>query len=1048
MMMANPGVIRRPFHSRTLDWVTRCEKIDAWGYLDPFNWFITKGAIGGWLPHFDDIVVACADTAQASLEGLFGRVRHATCDFIGTIDHIPLWGFRRSEDAAAVQDSFIRLNLRPIDFPSVGDSQHAIGMYLTTNFLGTYHSFGVSGTAGLKSLTMRDCTGFRSYAFLNSDAILYGDASAWGFHLGIRYDAALAVVWRRQIKTEANAAIGGLLPDRSLVLLSTEPSVANSPNSLAMWFIGGAGITDQQAARLAVDCDDFFIDLDTYRDFAVPPIVLGPNAFGPDALAAIVPATMRVYRQLPFPATNTTPASATNAYPITDMMGRPYTQGSLTHILTADPVQTTAGSADLIITDARTPELLADDAVTIAGAQGGNGLAASDINGRRHLLEILGPTQFRVRAGQVANASGALGGVVITTGNQMFRPRQDQNFIPPRNGCAHAMVWSNRAPPGPDAVVTGAVNLRGNDSMAPITRQTTLSDLRAGLQCRPWYTTRQTAIGSTLATVAYHMGYAARNEPDDPRGWGYEDYLEQYGLDPAKALPWAHFWQHADQIFTRGQAGFAVCDDYVIWPMGKLADHPYAPARKRVWYDFEHRDFRPAAPTREMLIRSGEIAQAKGMKMSLLSHVLAGNRAAANGWTPDLANEIINHPGWETIDILAAWADTEFPDPIDMLDAQWAYLGGSTGALPFPANKVLVSGFLGAGKNRIDDPGPFAQKQMPIEQCERIANWMVAHGIVHFHTARAAATEGGEIERVVNQQLIAYLPNLAGEVPPVPDEPVPVANAWRDDVVSIGGTVSNLEYDGVLQLVDALMLQGLWPLIEHLGLYALATSIAASVDVRQRKLATLSGTTLPTFTPFAGFSTHGQTVGDSIRTGFMPRAHVIGAAADNFMMAMWQRVDVPIAGGFAAGAATQTAGSPVETTIRWQIKGGSGMGQQTSNICATAVGAEIDSGPDAQGLLATQRTGGGQHTWWHNGAQQGTPVLPTTLSAILPDGEIFIGTSGNTSGGASATVYRATDPAAFVVGQALTADQHVMLHNTLSTWVERMSLLATGGAPP
>jgi hypothetical protein len=762
---------RRGHDPRTLDWMFRCDKIERADYLYHLDNLMGRGRDNAaWLEEDGELLVLGATTLQANLEGLKDFINYANVTVNGTILCDRLFGIYRGDISA---NSYVDFNEAAADWPGVTLNGHSIAVFVTTNNVGPYQALGATGQGGNKSFMIREGSGFRSGAWLASDQAIFGDGQAWGFSLASRTGANAVTLWRNGIK-ETNSSAAVTLPAGDISALAAEPGSSNTPNKLLVAWIGGP-LTDEQCAQMASDVLRFVRDLGIYDAVEVPPVVLGENCFGPTAIDGIVPADLRVYRQLAFPLTDSTPAEDTNAYPITDSIDRAYVISQDVQLLDADPITATDTSDVLDIDFGASHGVVVGDVLEIAGSEGGGGFAAGDINKRHHVTGVDGDI-VEITMDAAATSTETFGGIAEAISVRKIMPNvRTSTFTPTRGGRYWHTTWMNR---GLRDVVDGAITgaTKGNDSYGPITRLTQQGTgpedptyIAAGVSCRPHFSTKAKARTAFLVHAAHVAGYLDRNDPDDPLGEGYLDIAEagvsgfaDSDLDPAKVLTWQEALVQADDIFTTPYS-FATSIDYVILSAKQLDDvQNLTMSQKGIWIDDEASDDAGGLLRFTTLTRLNQICAAKGIKWGSYGHFMAGSQAEANGWTKEYAADIIAMSECEAINIIAS-ENTPAGNPAAYLDTQVDMFTGTSGLIPIPYEKIQVSLTLGPGKNSIDDPYPFSSSQVTFEHCEEVAAWIQARGVKHTHVRRVGMPEGGTIDRVPNQQLIRYLPDLTDE---------------------------------------------------------------------------------------------------------------------------------------------------------------------------------------------------------------------------------------------------------------------------------------------
>lgn len=1012
-----PGLLQRGLGGTTRGWLGRLDRVPGWDYVVALDQLVRNGEAHGWLAS-GELFVLGTGNQQSSLEGIRGEIVAADCTVNGTIVFTRKYGASRADVS---ENSYIDLGLTVSAIDGVTLNSHSLAVYLTTNYLGPYQEAGASGTAGAKSFMIRGGSGFRSGAWAGSDQVIFGDGTAWGYAGFTRTGANSVIARKHQVRTTSSIPAVSL-PAVNMTLLSAEPGASNSPNQLLLCHVG-AGLTQEEGDWRERDFTQFVRTLGILDEIVVPPIVLGPNCFGPTAINDIEPNTVRVYRQTPFPATNSTPATSTNAYPITDAITRTYRFRGAVDTLAADPITTTNGSATVTIAHVGHGAKV-DDVVQLLGASAFHGLGTADLN-RRHLItEVPDVNSYKVVMPATANASGAGGGAPITARYTLI-DIQTSTFMPPRGGRFWHNFWVNRGERDePDGPYTTS-NFKGNDNYGPITRMTAQvsPEITNAVSCRPVFTTKRRGGGAMLAHCAHVLGMLDR---DDVRlttfqgvfraeGWGYLDIAEAWDLDPAMVMTWQEAFMRADELFTIALAGYAVCYDLAILSSKKLVDLPggYTASQYGVWGDDEPANNWTPAFRLELFAALDDICSAMGTKWGLYGHYLTGSQAINNGWSKEIGYQVLALPACETIGIVSPHAP---PGGIAaFLDAQADTF--TDGVAPIDYSKLLVSMTLGAGKNDINDAGPLSAGQPTLEECDECAAWMSLHGIIHRHVRRVGMLEGGEITRVPNQQLIHYLPYLGGTGPV---SGLGEAGDWEAAVIENGGTVSGDRLGAIgtywiTPLVDA----GIWEKLDVCLLLKGENDIQCLTDLRNRMLASRgAGGAAGSFVVDGYWQCDG--VDDYIQHLWTPSADAEAMTGTDQMLAVDVVDETPATSVYALGTVTNSALgqalrlNPLNSTTiggsGYRLQGQAGFDNRTFDSATAWATA---------GLFAIQKAPGNASTVWLDGALLGT-LSPSTFSATLPVHPLVIGAIDSSG---TITGFKAGKRRLVLAGQSLTAEE-------------------------
>lgn len=240
------------------------------------------------------------------------------------------------------------------------------------------------------------------------------------------------------------------------------------------------------------------------------------------------------------------------------------------------------------------------------------------------------------------------------------------------------------------------------------------------------------------------------------------------------------------------------------------------------------------------------------------------------------------------------------------------------------------------------------------------------------------------------------------------------AELWADAVRSNGGSVS----DDRLALVSAFIVEekaiGAWALTDDYWALWGETSVQSLVSLKQRRLATVSGS--PTFAANTGYTFSGT---NYINTGFIPSTHAVNLVATNGRLATYDRTNV------AASNAVITAGA-VNLTIVTR----SGTNLMRGTVCSATFNVTGSEASDRRGLNVLSRTGTTTAVAYRRGAVSGSGgAVASTLS--LPSVSLFIG-GGNNAG--SITGGFAGSVGMFAVGAPLSAAQEAAHYTNVQAW--------------
>lgn len=273
--------------------------------------------------------------------------------------------------------------------------------------------------------------------------------------------------------------------------------------------------------------------------------------------------------------------------------------------------------------------------------------------------------------------------------------------------------------------------------------------------------------------------------------------------------------------------------------------------------------------------------------------------------------------------------------------------------------------------------------------------------------------------------------------PPVGGEPDPDAQAWADNVIAAGGTVSS----GVLFTIDAFVkaekAAGTWDLTDDYWVFAVESSMQARVSLKFKlaQPAVVGGT--PLFTPFMGYTFDGSS--NWYNTGFIPNGHNVAMTNTEMRLAVYERGTASIAG--VSMGADSTANRVMNINAR--TAAGTVTGRMNCPASLT-FGSGIIS---ADGMTALSRTGtaAGDSKVYRNGSEiayvsGGSPLATTTLAAH----QLYIGANDQTG---TAVNFRNSQVAFACAGAYLTAGQELAQYDNVQAMIAAFEAMA-GTLPP
>lgn len=235
------------------------------------------------------------------------------------------------------------------------------------------------------------------------------------------------------------------------------------------------------------------------------------------------------------------------------------------------------------------------------------------------------------------------------------------------------------------------------------------------------------------------------------------------------------------------------------------------------------------------------------------------------------------------------------------------------------------------------------------------------------------------------------------------------ALAWVVAVCVNGGTVSAARATLVSNLIASLRASGSWALRDDCWLPAAENSVQARTSLKQRRLATITGS--PVFTADRGFLQDGAA--SFLNTGFIPSTHGVAMTGTDARIECYEITNVALSSSYAAGCSNSSTQNCYVNPCTAVFRAGVGLGNNGS----AAAGQVFLPVADSRGLVGGQRSGT-TLTYDKNGASFGS--LSPTFGASLATVALYIGALNN--GGVAAN-FRPTAISWLSVGASLTAAQ-------------------------
>lgn len=243
--------------------------------------------------------------------------------------------------------------------------------------------------------------------------------------------------------------------------------------------------------------------------------------------------------------------------------------------------------------------------------------------------------------------------------------------------------------------------------------------------------------------------------------------------------------------------------------------------------------------------------------------------------------------------------------------------------------------------------------------------------------------------------------------------------AWAAAVVANGGTVSPGRAAIVAQFIGAEKDSGAWALTDdYMGLWA-EGSVQALTSLKQRRLATVSGT--PTFTTDRDYLFDGS---NYIDTGFIPSTHALSMGANSVHVEVYERSNV------STNTAAIGTNSGTNRQVRVNPNNGSNAALGYGN---NAQGTFTLPASTSVGLTQMGRSGVAVTTAY--GAKNGVDMVrsadPSAVGASLPSHSLYIGGLNNIG---SLTNGRACRVGFVAWGAALSEAQRLARYNAVQAW--------------
>lgn len=223
-------------------------------------------------------------------------------------------------------------------------------------------------------------------------------------------------------------------------------------------------------------------------------------------------------------------------------------------------------------------------------------------------------------------------------------------------------------------------------------------------------------------------------------------------------------------------------------------------------------------------------------------------------------------------------------------------------------------------------------------------------------------------------------------------------------------------------LIDGLVADGVWPILDVLQIYATQDSTTALLNLKSSSFAaTLVGT--PTFTADSGFTGGANATTTRINTGFTPSTAGGSYTQNSACIGYWLNTNATNAGVSVSGVRT----GPAAYNFHPKYTDNSVY----PRINSTSSTTYANSG-DARGLYLMSRSGSTTINSYKNGVSLGT--ADTATSAAVPDFPLIV-----LGGYASTATYSAPATgqvgSAFIAGGDLDATEQLALYDRLRAYM-------------
>lgn len=240
-------------------------------------------------------------------------------------------------------------------------------------------------------------------------------------------------------------------------------------------------------------------------------------------------------------------------------------------------------------------------------------------------------------------------------------------------------------------------------------------------------------------------------------------------------------------------------------------------------------------------------------------------------------------------------------------------------------------------------------------------------------------------------------------------------NAWKNAVITAGGSVSGDREDALVTLVGSLKTDGIWAKLDRFWIWSAENTFSALIDIKARVSA--SPVNSPTFTVDRGYA--GNNSNSYINTNFDPSSNGVNYTRNSASGGYWE------VNNTGAGSSDTQIGATAAGAYAVNIAANPG-GNIVSRI-NQAAGVTVSN--PGLGFIMANRSGSSASELYFNGASIGTN---TGASAALIAQQIYVGARNNAG---TADTFAPDQVAAVLFGASLDATEHANLNTRMTTFM-------------